>query len=310
LTNRQTILIIPQAVAASFKKRDIQALQHVPGLGLIATSIRTLAPLRLYRPATPEQIAHIFQNEEFPPMIVAGGTDLCAKFNDGAAPRSLVALDRAPALRRIEHEGGELRIGCAVTHAAGSRDPLVNQHLGGLARAWGAIANARIRFRATIGGNIMALQPRYEMSIILAALDTALSFRVGDRSVRISVDEAWSGKVPPRSFLEYIAVPLGHDAVTFRYDRSLRPIMTLAFSVRSNDDGITPRAVVATELLAPTALRFPTVSSPQDLRAPSLASSAAASLPADYADGNTTNWYLRRAVAALLQRNIGEITRV
>jgi aerobic carbon-monoxide dehydrogenase medium subunit len=285
-------------------------LKHVPGLGLIATSIRTLAPLRLYRPSTCEQVAHILQNEEVLPTVLAGGTDLCAKFNDGLAPRSLIALDRIDALRQIERVDGEIRIGSGVTHAAGHADPLLNRHLREFAQAWGAIANARIRFRATIGGNVMALHPRYEMSVILDALGAALAFRVADRSVRLSPDAVWSGEAPPRSFLEYIAIPLENDVVAFRYDRSLRPTMTLAVCVRSADNVIKPRATVATELLRPVALRFPTISSHRDFLTKDLASTAAATLPTYYADGNTTNWYLQRAATSLLQRHLEDITRV
>jgi len=295
---------------AAIRKRGLLPLKHIPGLGLIATSIRTLPPLRLYRPSTCEQVAQILQNEEVPPSILAGGTDLCAKFNDGLVPRSLLALDRIDALRQIERVDGEIRIGSSVTHAAGHADLLLNRQLGGFAQAWGAIANARIRFRATIGGNIMALHPRYEMPVILDALGAALSFRIADRSVRLSPDAVGSGEAPPRSFLEYIAIPLENDVVEFRYDRSLRPTMTLAVCVRSGKNGIEPRAAIATELLRPVALRFPTISSHQDLLSESLASAAAATLPNDYTDGNTTNWYLRRAATSLLRRRLKDIARV
>lgn len=285
-------------------------MKHVPGLGLIATSIRTLAPVRLYRPHSCEQAVHILHNEEAPPAVLAGGTDLCAKFNDGFAPRSLVALDRVDALRRIERVGSEIRIGSGVTHAAGLDDPLLKRQLRGFAHAWGAIANARVRFRATIGGNIMALYPRYEMSVILDALDAALAFRVVDRTVRLTPAEVWNGKVPPRALLEYIAIPVDDDFLAFRYDRSLRPTMTLAVCLRGTDNAFKPRGAIATELRRPTPLHFPVVASRRDLTSKEFAAAAAARLPADYADANTTNWYLRRATAALLQRNMEDVARV
>jgi len=288
-------------------KRGLQALKLVPGLGLIATSIRTLAPLRLYRPITCEQVTHILGNEEDPPTLLAGGTDLCAQFNDGLAPRTLIALDRVASLRRIERVDGEIRIGSCVTHDAGRADPILNRQLGGFAQAWGTIANARVRFRATIGGNIMALRPRYEMSIILDALRTTLSFRIGDRSVRIKPEEVWAGKAPARSLLEYMAIPADSDVIEFRYDRTLRPTMTLALCVRRTNGVIEPRATIATELLRPATLRTSPVSSQQKLRSREFASATASTLPDDYADHNTTNWYLRRAAASLLYRQLQDI---
>jgi carbon-monoxide dehydrogenase medium subunit len=287
----------------------LRALKLVPGLGLIATSIRTLAPFRLYRPSTCEQVAHILQSEDGKPVLLAGGTDLCAQFNDGLAPRSLVALERIAALRTIHTVDGEIRIGSGVTHAAGRADPLLNRQIGSFAQAWGAIANARVRFRASIGGNIMAQRPRYEMSVILDALGASLSFRIGDRAVRLSPGDIWIGKLPARSFLDYVALTVDDGFIAFRYDRSLRPTMTLALCVRRTGDRIEPRAVIATEMLRPAALRFPAVSSHRDLRSKELASAAAATLPEDYADDNATNWYLRCAAACLLHRQLEDIAR-
>jgi aerobic carbon-monoxide dehydrogenase medium subunit len=286
-------------------------LQRVPGLGLIAPSIRTLAPFRLYRPSSCEQIAHILHNEEYAPTLLAGGTDLCAQFNEGLEPRALVSLHRVAALRQIEEVNGEIRIGGAVTHGCGHADPLLGRQLGTFAQAWRAIANPRIRFRATIGGNLMALRPRYEMSIMLDALCAAVSFKVGNRDVRLEPREIWNGKVPARAFLEYIAIPSDRDFIAFRYDRSLRPATTLALCVRSANNGVKVRAVVATEMLPPLALDFPAVASLRELSSATkdFALSAAETLPEDYADHNTSNWYLRRAAGFLLHRQLKDVAR-
>jgi aerobic carbon-monoxide dehydrogenase medium subunit len=287
----------------------LRPVQLVSGRGLIATSIRTLPPLRLYRPSTCEQVASILANEDGQPTLLAGGTDLCAQFNDGLMPRTLLALDRVEALRRINNVDDEVRIGSGVTHAVGCVDPVINRRLDGFAQAWGAMANVRVRFRATIGGNIMALRPRYEMSVILDALGASLSFRAIDRAERISLGEVWSGKAPARSFLEYVAIPAGGDFIGFRYDRSLRPTMTLALCVRRARGEISPRAVIATEMLTPFALRLPSVSSLEELPSKDFASAAAATLPQDYGDDHASNWYLRRAAASLLYRQLADVAR-
>jgi aerobic carbon-monoxide dehydrogenase medium subunit len=289
----------------------LHSLQRVPGLGLIATSIRTLAPVRLYRPFCCEQVADILHNEEYAPTLLAGGTDLCAQFNEGLAPRSLISLHRVAALRQIEAFDGEIRIGGAVTHACGHAHPLLGRQLGTFAQAWRAIANPRIRFRATIGGNLMALRPRYEMSVMLDALGAALSFKAGSHNVRLTPGEIWNGKAPARAFLEFIAIPAGDDFVAFRYDRSLRPTMTLALCIRGTNNGLKTRAVVATEMLAPTALDVPAVASLRELGSASkdVAAAAAATLSQDYADKNTSNWYLRQTVDFLLHRQLEDAAR-
>jgi aerobic carbon-monoxide dehydrogenase medium subunit len=287
--------------------RGSRPLKLVPGLGLIATSIRTLAPVRLYRPSTGEQIARILAGETERPTLVAGGTDLCAQFNDGLAPRSLVALDRVAALQRIERLDGEIRIGSGVTHAAGRSDPLINRYLDGFAAAWGAIANVRVRFRATIGGNLMALRPRYEMSAILDALDAMLCFRTADRVASLAPGDLWNSRAPARSFLQYVSVPAGDDFIGFRYDRSLRPVMTLAVCMRRSGGVLSARVVIATEMLSPIALVLPRGPSLQDLKAMDYASAAAAALPEHYADQNASNWYLRRVTASLLHRQLKDL---
>jgi aerobic carbon-monoxide dehydrogenase medium subunit len=284
-------------------------LKLVPGLGLIATSIRTLAPVRLYRPSTCEQVARILADTTDEPILVAGGTDLCAQFNDGLAPRSLVALDRVATLQRIERLNGEIRIGSGVTHAAGRADPLIHRHLDGFAPAWGAIANVRVRFRATIGGNLMALRPRYEMSAILDALGAKLCFRVGDRVTPLTPGDLWNGKAPARSLLQYVSIPVGDDFVCFRYDRSLRPVMTLAVCMRRSDGVLSPRVVIATEMLPPIALALPHAVSLQDFNSMDYASATAATLPKHYADHNASNWYLRRVAASLLHRQLKDLSQ-
>lgn len=289
--------------------RGSRPLKLVSGLGLIATSICTLAPVRLYRPSTCEQVARILANETDQPTLVAGGTDLCAQFNDGVAPRSLVSLDRVGSLQRIERLNGEIRIGSGVTHAAGRADPLINRHLDGFAVAWGAIANVRVRFRATIGGNLMALRPRYEMSAILDALSAKLCFRTDDRLTPLTPGHLWNSKAPTRSFLQYVSILAGDDFVGFRYDRSLRPVMTLAVCMRRSDGVLSLRVVIATEMLPPIALILPSGPSPQDLNSTDYASAAAAALPEHYADQNASNWYLRRVTASLLHRQLKDLSQ-
>jgi hypothetical protein len=85
--------------------------------------------------------------------------------------------------------------------------------------------------------------------------------------------------------------------------------MTLAVCMRRSGGVLSPRVVIATEMLPPIALALPHVPSLQDLNSVDYASAAAAALPKDYADQNASNWYLRRVTASLLHRQLKDLSK-
>lgn len=263
------------------------------GAGLIATSARSARPVPVFRPGNCEEALGLL-GAVARPTLVAGGTDLCAQFNEGLQPDALLALDRIAELRAVDLAGDVLRIGSGVTHAIGSAHALVRRHLPGFAEAWARIANIRVRHWATIGGNLMARRTRYEMALLLMALDARLHFLDADGTEHTaSPADIWAA--PPRALLHHVAVPLHGGTTCFRYDRSLRPIMTLALC----RDPMGCRAVIATEMLRPVLLPVP-----QDLPPAQAGDAALAALPIDFADAATSNWYLRRSGAVLLRRGL------
>ena len=258
--------------------------------GLIASSMRTLEPTRVLQPRSVEEAVAVLAESGSAPVLVAGGTDVVAQFNEGLIPTELIALHGIDALRRIEIVDGVLRIGSCVTHDAGSRSEIVRAALPGFAAAWGRIANIRVRMTATIGGNIMARRTRYEMPILLEAIGAELKF-----AGRMLVD---------------VAIPLA-GFVAFDYDRTLRPIMTQAVCLRRGNGGaLQLRAALGTEAIAPAGFVPPfDGTSPAALgsAAASVAEAAFADFPAAIADPYTTNAYLRRAGRALLRRQLERI---
>lgn len=251
--------------------------------GWIATSMRTLDAMRVYRPATVrDAVAEL--SRAVPPTVVAGGTDLVAQFNEGLVPHDLLALRDIEALRRIAVIDGRLHIGSCVTHDAGSRSNAVRDAVPGFASAWGRIANARVRLTATLGGNVMARRTRYELPILLEALGAAMHFE--------------------GALLTEVTIPLT-GLIAFDYDRTLRPVMTQAVALRrAGDGGVTLRAAVGTEAVAPHALVAVLAGDPR--RA---AGDAYASLPDAFADAYTSNAYLRRAGCAILERQLKRLAR-
>jgi carbon-monoxide dehydrogenase medium subunit len=259
-------------------------LKLVPAAGFIPSSFRTLPGFRLVRAATIAEAIDALASSDRP-AVLAGGTDLPARFNEGFAPSDLIDISRLPDLRTVVLAGNTLEIGATVTHWAGSTHELVRRHLPSLGHAWSRIANVRIRFSATLGGNLMARRTRYEAAILLSALQARLRLQSVEGIFEIRVEDLWTAKLPGAALLTHVVIPL-RDGSRLDYARELRPIMTQAVALDGSGDG---RVVTATEYAVPC------------IR-PLLASKPEGEL--DLADPVTSAAYVRRVSEVLLARQL------
>ncbi len=267
---------------------------------MVAASMRDLAPFRLLRPKTVADATAALAGEDPAPVPYAGGTDLCAAVREGKAVGCLIWLRELGELRRVRRDGEGLRIGALVTHAEGAAAPDVAA-VPGLAEAWRRIASPRVRFRATIGGNLMARRTGYEMSVLLDALDARIRFAGEDGELELAAAEIWNHPGLERRLLTEIVVPLG-DAPRLDYDRSLRPRMMQAVVVRGGTHRV--RSVIATAYLRPFGLE----TTLEDELDPDAARALYATLPESFADPGVSNWYLRRAGSALFRRQLARLS--
>jgi aerobic carbon-monoxide dehydrogenase medium subunit len=222
-------------------------VRHVATAGFVPTSFRTLPRFCLVRARTVvDAVAALSASRA--PAILAGGTDLPARFNEGFAPSDLIEISQIRELHQIQIREGVLEIGAAVTHAAGCTHADVRAAIPGFAEAWSRIANVRIRLSATLGGNVMARRPRYEGAILLAALDARLRFAASEGETEVPVTAfVADAPLPRHAMLTTIVIPL-RKALRFDYDRSLRPAVTQA--IASDAMGRTV-VVTATEYALP-----------------------------------------------------------
>ncbi|MFB7496465.1 FAD binding domain-containing protein [Streptomyces sp. NPDC056161] len=206
--------------------------------GLLAPTQRTIPDFELRQPRTVAEAVAAGAAEGA--VYAQGCTDLFAQFREGLDCATLVSLDKVAELREIDFDGATLTIGAAVAHHSGARHPAVVAALPGLAAGWRQIANHRIRQRATIGGNVMARRTRYEMSLILESLGAELEFVSRDGLCLLSVADVWDRRVPPGALLRAVTVP-DVPRTWFGYERSLRPLLTVAATVRTESvrDGST-----------------------------------------------------------------------
>jgi carbon-monoxide dehydrogenase medium subunit len=274
--------------------------------GYVATSFHSLPAFDLMQPRSVEEAAEMLAHAANPALL-AGGTDLCARFNEGFAPAELIDLSAIQSMRTIEEIAGVLRIGALVTHFEGAKHREVRRLLPGFADAWSRIATIRIRMSATIGGNLMARRTRYEGAILLTALGASMRFASGDGPYQAAVESLWTHDAPKKALLLSVEIPV-EETSRFHYARMLRPALTQALCIRHGAGGYTGRLVVATEYLAPVALPVDLARAAgfEDIAAGAarIARETLRALPADFADACVSNEYAREASETILRRQL------
>jgi len=266
--------------------------------GLVAVSEYALAPFLLDRPLS---LADAVASVGAGGVPMAGGTDLFAQLREGRGIARLLDLSRVEGLAGITMQGETLRIGPTTTHAAGAADTLLRSVLPGLANAWSRIATARVRLSGTIGGNLLAGRARYEGRLLFGTVGATLRFATPGGEVALAA-ERLAREAPPVGALLTDILVASPRRLLFRYERALRPMMTLALCVeREADGGFVGRTGIATERLAPVFLPLPRL---HDLASEAEAAAAEtfAALPRDFSDPMSGNAWLRAAGQATLAR--------
>jgi CO/xanthine dehydrogenase FAD-binding subunit len=98
----------------------------------------------------------------------------------------------------------------------GAAHPLVREYASGFAAAWGKIANVRVRFSATIGGNLMARHTRYECSILLSALEANARLRGPAGTFEMPVEKLWNATLPAERYAADRCRSSGTQQAAFR----------------------------------------------------------------------------------------------
>jgi CO/xanthine dehydrogenase FAD-binding subunit len=225
----------------------------------------TLPAFDLLRPATlPEALEMLSATPNALP--VAGGTNLIPDLRKGThAPSTLVDISGLPELCCIRHKDGHVLIGGGVTIAELLDDPMIVQDapvLGEMARSF---ANALIRNRATIGGNLVNAAPCCDSAPALLALDAEveLSSAVGTRRLRLAefLVDAFTTERRPNELLTCVRVPIPSERSYGGFAKmGLRKIscmakIDVAVQVTVNGEMQCTSARIALGAVAPSALR-------------------------------------------------------
>ena len=158
-------------------------------------SRKRIAPFRLHIPDERAEALSLLR-ERSRACVLAGGIDVINRMKSGDEPEDVVYIGRIDALRRIMQSQDGLHIGATCTHHELATSPIAARAAPALPSVWGSLANPRIRFKGTVGGNLMANEPDYEGPSILAAHGADLRFLTpaGVRMCRASSTSVLGGK--------------------------------------------------------------------------------------------------------------------
>jgi aerobic carbon-monoxide dehydrogenase medium subunit len=266
-----------------------------------------IPPFTLHRPSSIGDTARLLAEYGDAAAPLAGGIDFTNRLKTGFGPQHVVALSGIAALRGVGLREGYVEIGAAATHREIASDPIVREHLPELAAYIAGLGNVRIRAQGTIGGNVMAGEPGYEILPILMALDAELHFVEGSEALPCRLDARALTALPVASrLLCHITIPLRPR--TILWDRSLRPMITMvAAFTREGERLVAMGTALGASPIRPAWLPNPSapISSEAARRdAAILARAWIAAWPiAGAASGETPSWH-RRVAAVLLARAI------
>ena len=283
------------------------------------TALDTAAPLavhrsrklipefRLHRPRSAAEAVAMKAAAGPGSVYMAGGIDVVNRMKSGLPVTDAIHLGLVAGLDGIAEVDNRLRLGALVTHDRLATSPLVRARLPVLAQTWPDVANIRIRCKGTIGGNIMARDPAYDFALAALAANARLHFLAADGAMRI-VQTAQPGGDLQDGLLTAITLP-SDCTLHLVFDRSLRPIVTLAIGLDVVDGRVgSGRIAIGCAYTAPLAASLPLADplSRGELarRAEQLAQEVVAGLPAPLADHQAGSGYRRRMIEVLIRRSL------
>lgn len=140
-------------------------------------------------PETLDEVCAVLGATPGPVKVMAGGTDLLARFAGGMPhPRLLVDIKRLPEARQISQQpDGSWIVGAACTSVDINAQAALVQAWPGLSEAMRSIGSVQIQSRATIGGNLCNASPAADSvpALITARARVRIVCGTGERELPV-----------------------------------------------------------------------------------------------------------------------------
>jgi carbon-monoxide dehydrogenase medium subunit len=198
---------------------------------------RKLIPeFELHRPKCVEDACAILRAHK-DAAVIAGGIDLVSRMKAGTGPAHVVAIADIAELHAIRLVADCISIGAAATHREIETDRLIRSRIPAVAEYVSALGNIRIRCQGTIGGNVMADDPGYEMLPLLLVLDAVLNFcdPASGEARTVSARDFAGGGTAVSSFGLLISISVPLAPMLLIWNRDLRPMMALVAGLQWSD---------------------------------------------------------------------------
>ena len=157
-------------------------------------------------------------------IYVAGGTDVFVKNPEKLMDKNLDFLSERPALQGVYIKDGRCCIGAATTIEELKNSSIIQEMLPPLKDFMKLVSSSSIRFRATLGGNIVNASPIGDLTVILLALDAEL--RLSGRKKNILLRDFFKGykKLDKKTdeILTTVSFPVPRKEVLFNFEKISR----------------------------------------------------------------------------------------
>jgi aerobic carbon-monoxide dehydrogenase medium subunit len=265
-------------------------------------SRKHIHPFDLLRPASPaEAIGMALPDDRS--AFMAGGLDLIDQMKSGKTFERVILLGGIRAMRAIRQAGGRIVIGALTTHAEIAHNDLLGEAAPDLVTLWRTIANPRVRYAGTIGGNLMSGQPHYDAAPALLALaaEAVLHTAAGARTTGIDRLADHPGAL--LDSISFAATP----PLRLLADRSLHPALSVFLGARVDRGELcAARIAIGGACERPVAVDLPLgreAISGLAAKAGEIVRAVAATLPAEMIDdGLASAAYRRRMCDVLIRR--------
>lgn len=162
--------------------------------------------------------------------LISGGQELMPHVNYGVLqPDVLVDLNALKELKGVTEADGFVTIGASTVHREIQTNALIAEKLPLLAASATRIGGGRqVHNRGTIGGNIVALHPLYDILPSLLALEAEVEIAKGGETRRVALSEA----------IRDTQIGLGSEAILVRiFVRPIAPGTGWAYEKLKNSGG-------------------------------------------------------------------------
>jgi aerobic carbon-monoxide dehydrogenase medium subunit len=267
----------------------------------------------LHRPTTLAQACTLLDEYGGGVSVIAGGIDVISRMKTGTGSAQIVSISDIAEMHGIRRVTDRIEIGATVTHREIEVDPLIKSTMPSVAEYVSALGNIRIRCQGTIGGNVMADEPGYEILPLLLVLDAALNFcdPATGAACTVSAREFARTGTAPRPFVLLTSISIPISPISLIWNRDLRPTMAMVAGVqRSNGRPTAARAALVgmhrRAVWGPVALGDNPETSHDDDALSTPAGRWANALPSsDLAEGPNPI-YARRVAAVMLRRALAD----